>query len=367
MIQQGHLQVFDLILKTKSPLFIGNGKSYTKKEYMYNPRTEMVSFLDEQEFFTYLLEHNLVDAYEEYILHNAGKNLYVFLQTVCKATPADIKRFVRCEVSAADALDDNHTLKEIQRFVRNASGQIYVPGSSIKGALRTALLKAMLLKNPSSSPNPELVSGGKGKSTFEEQYFHTLSLKKMKTNTGKMVAVQKSPLNSILQGLRVSDSLPISDHQICIAGKIDTFTDGTSNKINVCRECICPETVITCSVTLDQSILRENLTAENIRKAISETSRYYRTSIVEHYPQVQNYMNEKTILLGGGVGFQSKTVTDPYYGKDALDKTAKVLSNAFGRHHHEKDVNYGISPRAYKQTEFQNAEYPYGVCEVTIR
>ncbi len=50
MIQQDHLQIFDLTLNVWAPLFVGNGSSYTKKEYMYNTRNGKVSFLDEQKF-----------------------------------------------------------------------------------------------------------------------------------------------------------------------------------------------------------------------------------------------------------------------------------------------------------------------------
>ena len=39
MIQQDHLQIFDLTLNVWAPLFVGNGSSYTKKEYMYNTRS----------------------------------------------------------------------------------------------------------------------------------------------------------------------------------------------------------------------------------------------------------------------------------------------------------------------------------------
>ena len=51
MIQQDHLQIFDLTLNVWAPLFVGNGSSYTKKEYMYNNRNGKVSFLDEQKIF----------------------------------------------------------------------------------------------------------------------------------------------------------------------------------------------------------------------------------------------------------------------------------------------------------------------------
>ena len=63
MIQQDHLQIFDLTLNVWAPLFVGNGSSYTKKEYMYNTRNGKVSFLDEQKFFSFLVVHDLVDKY----------------------------------------------------------------------------------------------------------------------------------------------------------------------------------------------------------------------------------------------------------------------------------------------------------------
>lgn len=356
MIQQGHLQVFELQLETKSPLFIGNGKSYTKKEYLFDPKRKIVSFLDEQKFFTYLVRHGLTDDYERFILRDVGKNLFSFLQNDCRVSREDMEALIRCRIDAADALDEDHTLKEIQQFVRNPAGQVYVPGSSIKGALRTALLKALLLKNPPKNPDPQIPFDRKA--SFEPAYFHTLSLKPDRQN----------PLNSILQGVvRISDSAPISDRQLALSRKIDEFPDETYNSINICRECIRPGTRICCTLTLDQSILHDEKYVDTIREAIAKTSQFYQVSVLRHYPQASNYMNSKTLLLGGGVGFQSKTVTEPYYGQNALDVTSKILSNAFRKHHHERDVEEGISPRALKQTDFNSASYPFGVCEVTIR
>lgn len=366
MIQEGHLQTFELQLETKSPVFIGNGKSYTKKEYLFDPKRNIVSFLDEQKFFTYLVQHNLVDAYEKFILGNTGDKLFPFLTEICKVPKGDIPLFVRCRIDVADALDDDHTLKEIQQLIRNPKGQVYIPGSSIKGALRTALLKASLLKNPPKNPDPQLPFDKHG--SFEEDYFHTLSLKKIRDrDTGQMMVDITNPLNSIMQGIRVSDSLPIPEEKLCLTRKIDEFPDNTYNSINICRECIQPGTTINCTLTLDQSILQDRLTVAQIRSAIADASQHYQTSVLRHYPHLHNYMNSKTILLGGGVGFQSKTVTDPYYGQNALDVTSKILGNAFRKHHHERDAAEGVSPRACKQTDFQGAAYPFGVCEVTIR
>ena len=361
MTQEGHLQVFDLILETRSPVFIGNGKSYTKKEYLYDSQRQMVSFVDEMKFFTYLAEHGLADAYEGFILENMSENLLDFLQNTCELPQATIDSFVRCKISAGDALDQNITLKEIQQFIRDGNNRAYVPGSSIKGALRTVLLKAMLLEKPPVNPDPRLPF--QKYDTMEAEYFHTLSLKKDKNGFVQV----SNPLNSIMQGVRISDSLPISDAQLCLAPKIDEFSDGTYNKINICRECMKPGTRIRCTITLDQSILEGKITKETIMDAIERTAQHYKETVLSHYPLVPNYMTSRTILLGGGAGFQSKTVVDPYYGDQAVKMTSDVLVKAFRNHFHHEDIAEGISPRALKQTDFNRAAYPFGVCEVYIR
>ena len=234
MRQEGHLQVFDLILETRSPVFIGCGKSYTKKEYLFDPRNNTVSFLDERIFFTYLAEHNLADAYEGYILQGTSRNLRDFLLNVCRVPQAEINRWTRCRINAGDALDVHHTLKEIQRFIRNGNDQIYIPGSSIKGALRTVLLKAILLQAPPKNPDGNLPFDRYG--SFEETYFHTLSLKRDRNQ----IVQTGNPLNSILQGVRISDSLPVPDSDLCLTRKVDEFLDEHYNQINICRECIKP-------------------------------------------------------------------------------------------------------------------------------
>lgn len=90
MIQQDHLQIFDLTLNVWAPLFVGNGSSYTKKEYMYNTRNGKVSFLDEQKFFSFLVEHDLVDKYGQFMLSEQS-NLWAFLSKDCGISDAELK------------------------------------------------------------------------------------------------------------------------------------------------------------------------------------------------------------------------------------------------------------------------------------
>ena len=103
MIQQDHLQIFDLTLNVWAPLFVGNGSSYTKKEYMYNTRNGKVSFLDEQKFFSFLVEHDLVDKYGQFMLSEQS-NLWAFLSKDCGISDAELKTQIGFSPSATAAM-----------------------------------------------------------------------------------------------------------------------------------------------------------------------------------------------------------------------------------------------------------------------
>lgn len=68
MIQQDHLQVFDLTLKTQSPLFVGSGRKIGKREYIYSPHQGCVKILNMELFFDYMLRHDLVRQFEKFML-----------------------------------------------------------------------------------------------------------------------------------------------------------------------------------------------------------------------------------------------------------------------------------------------------------
>ena len=81
MRQEAHLQTFDLILKTRSPIFIGCGKSITNTEYIFDGSKNEVRFLDEEKFFTYLAEHGLADAYEAILWRKMAGTCVIFCRT----------------------------------------------------------------------------------------------------------------------------------------------------------------------------------------------------------------------------------------------------------------------------------------------
>lgn len=358
MVESDFLQVYDLYLTTASPLFIGDGAMILKKNYLFDPRSETVTIFDERKFFELLVAHNLIDQYEAFIMANEQQKLYTFLKEVCRLSEKDWSGAVRYTLGAKDSLDANHTLKDIHTFVRDSYGRAYVPGSSVKGALRTVLLNERILKSPSpKEPIP------KSFSALEGNYLHTLKLDKKKT---------ASAVNSIMRGIHVSDSLPISDEAMMLARKKDAHTDGSfsAGKGVLCREAVRPGTRIHLKLTLDQSVLKQHITAKSLAEMIDRFDAYYADTYLPYFEepeQAGDYPYENSLILGGGAGFFSKSLVYPYLGYEkALQKTAEQMQRQFRKHHHNQDAALGISPHTMEYTKYKAAYYPMGLCEVEI-
>lgn len=356
----GCIQVFDLVLTAQAPVFIGDGKTILKRFYLFNKRTHKVSILDEPKFFALLIQKNLVDSYERFML-NQGGSLFDFLTRDCHLSETDWKPAVRYTFDAGAALDAHHALTDIQAFIRDTSGRVYVPGSSVKGALRTILLHQMIRETGPKST--DLKPDERQRVVIpEEAYLHGLKLNRKK---------QDDMVNSILRGIQVSDSMPVSDENMVLADKWDCQTNGTLKKVPVCRESIQPGTKIHLKLTLDQSVLKGRITRESIFRAIESFDAYYDATYSSRFSQPRSAAVttiKQCLFLGGGAGFFSKSLIYPYLGeKRGLQETAKIMQECFRQHNHDRDVALGISPHTLKFTKYQGEFCPMGLCKVELQ
>lgn len=113
-----------------TPLFIGNGEKYSPVEYVldrgtFNP-INMEKFLEDN-LYQKSIYSNLLDG--------MSKGSIDFLK-LCRENRIDYKNYVRFTLSSPD-------LKKPQEVIRyiKSGGKVYIPGSSIKGALRSTLTK----------------------------------------------------------------------------------------------------------------------------------------------------------------------------------------------------------------------------------
>lgn len=141
---EGELHIADYVIK--------------KFEYLLYPNQSNIRLIDQKKLFDFLYSRRLENAYEAFIIRaskkdtqNAQKNLYKWL-TENRVTQSDMEQFCTQKI----AIHNFQRNDDIVLFMRNGNGKIYLPGSSVKGFLKTCLC-AYARKNKLLDP---LISGG---------------------------------------------------------------------------------------------------------------------------------------------------------------------------------------------------------------
>ena len=365
MKQQDHLQIFDLILTVRSPLFIGDGRMYTKAEYLYCTRNGRASLLDEQKFFTFLTDRGLIDRYIQFMLCDQS-NLRDFLTEDCGVSDTDLNALTRYTIEAGDAV--TNPPKNLYTFQRDAYGKAYIPGSSLKGALRTVWLLQAVRADQSTGHS---LASDDNAAFPEEKYINQLHLRLQEDGS-----IASDAVNSLFRGVQVSDSKPIPNERMALCGKFDVLPDGSFPKnskkgLPLFRECAIPGAKVRFKLTLDQSVLKGRITKESLMDAIQQFDTYYEQTYSRHFTAPSGAVNlpqQPHLILGGGSGFFAKSLAYPYLGEEkGLRWTAEQMTQMFSNHKHQDDVKpYGISPHTMKYARFRGQFYPYGYCEVSI-
>ncbi len=133
-----------------SPIHISAGNPDYGWGAVWLPSQKKMFILDSDRFAQKLIDTNLLDHYIEKVENwtqlsdaqkeNQSNPCFNFLENNCpKLFPnSNIETFVK-ELSITELNAPNST-----RFIQNGSGDAYIPGSTIKGAIRTAVIYAML-------------------------------------------------------------------------------------------------------------------------------------------------------------------------------------------------------------------------------
>lgn len=128
-----------------TPLFIGNGEKYSPFEYIFD-RGFFNPINIEKLIEIKLREGNMIFCSK--ILDGLEKG-NVDLNTLCKEYRIDYKKFARYMLSSPRL----STHDEVLQYIKSG-GKVFIPGSSIKGALRSVLTKHTVYSSPESGLNP---------------------------------------------------------------------------------------------------------------------------------------------------------------------------------------------------------------------
>ena len=265
-------------LTTIGPVSIASGRELSKKEYILDRKRQEAVILDERKLFSYLKRRGLLESFERYMLGGRG-DLFHWAREE-RVYPEDAGQIEKYRLDCS-AITEINTVKNMMTFMKDAYGLPYVPGSSIKGALRNVILARMIEEEPDrelaetirNTVSDRSIRGGKQllrreSRDLEAGYLYTLD---------RLPDRPRSVLNDRMAGVRVADSPALSTDCLTLCQKIDEDTGAACRPLPIVRECLKPGTVIRAVLTLDRSLT--DLSIESIREAIRSFNERYNGNI----------------------------------------------------------------------------------------
>ena len=398
-----HLKRYRMKITALGPIHVGDGKKLKKIEYIYDKQNNRVFVLDTTKTYSFLEKEGKLCRFQEHILspekdrykdEDNSKDIFSFLlkENISKEIWESWKSY---DYGITEREDKR--LKEIHSFAKDANGNPYIPGSSIKGMIRTALLAYLIGNKVEGSDEEGMFSyrdideekiqsirrtvkhgridkGKKGlrneAGELETLVFHQLELK-----NGIRMENQRNAICSILRGLIVRDSQPLSLKDLDLAQKVDLFSENSrrrdssisrcnkeeTNPISMFREVLRPGTEIYFDLILDSKVFPYSL--DTILAALdyfNEQCYYY------HYKHFQRPTFKKGIVwLGGGAGYCTKTVSYPLLQEEGLDFVSAILAKNFSNYH-DRDKELGVSPRTTPIFTQSNHTYDQGMGKIEL-
>lgn len=368
----------DISLETAGPLFVGSGDKYEKSEYIMDIYGKKCYIMDTLKMFKGLKKLNLLNEYEKWIL-NQPKNVNLFnFARDNNIASTDYGKWAKYQFNVPNANEVKDA--QIMSFTKDAYNLPYVPGSSLKGALRNAILNAELLRSENMEDIADSVEDSvnyfKGKNKYlagessklDTRLFHTLGRVDEK---GKEIKASNA-VNSVFQGLRISDSKPLPVAALGLYRKIDTLPSQITNKLPILRECIKPGVRISFTAEIDPDIFPYS--HQEIISCVNDMFKNEQEKFMRYFPKTAAY-GGNMIYVGGGSGFITKTAVYSLF-KDqrrAVENAAIILDNTDSKgkngkkgKHLDDPGTYGVSPHMKKMTEFNHNKYEFGLCRIEI-
>lgn len=133
---------YRITLKAEGPIHIGNGKQYGKKDYFLH--NGAITILDMVKFVS-LLNAEQLKNYCEFLEKDSQRGLQDFLSERKLSDVATKAKLYQVDINLSRARRGSYQYLDVFEFMKDAYGCPYVPGSSLKGMLRTMILTSIIL------------------------------------------------------------------------------------------------------------------------------------------------------------------------------------------------------------------------------
>lgn len=353
----GKIVKYKMEMEVLTPVHIA-GADYKSKlnktEYIFNPNTSDLTIIDNNKFIDFLIKKKIIDKYMDEIRENNKLNLFYFLKN------SDLYKYLRTFTKKSyknldielkiNKKGKKENLNNITILNKNVKDEVYIPGSSIKGALVNLLLVSYIINNRDKFVNEikqienEVENFDKDNSKFFQ--------KKVKNIINKIQEkiLYENCLNKKIKkfGISVSDSYENKkDIDVNFYQDIDEkIKDKKESYLPVVREYIEPKNIFEFDITLDFELLSRTRLKINdfddLINALEEATDY----LIENTLKLPDELCCQNLILGANTGFHQKTIVHALF-KDKSEKTqvVKILLHKGGTNGVRLHLNDKDSPR----------------------
>ena len=374
-----------MCLKVVTPINISDGIVLGAKDYLYDSRRQKVFFLNLHQWHMFIYKHMLLEKYESYLANFRDKQSLLEWLRMQGYDIDDVRTVITSEAQATVNLMDNEkkkTLNDINRHIQQPDGSLYVPGSSIKGVFRTAILYSLLQKRQDIKVKywrqiQEKISSNYFKpyrdfnkliSDLENELLHTLRLVDGDIHSNNAVY-------SAMRGLQVSDTYASRNMQTAILQKVvggfDKFGKASPKKLPIFRECMLPKAELFFDVKIEKAVM-STIGINTVDDLLKATHSFFaavtdllQQAFEKEYQEAFQGVAAGNMFLGGNTGFLSKTLLAMLApDKDTAKNTIKVLLDKSFKNHKHLLRDKIIAPRTLKCTNYNGKLMLMGVAEV---
>lgn len=401
-----------MCLKVVTPINISDGIVLGAKDYLYDSRTQKVYFLNLHQWHMFIYKHMLLEKYESYLGNFWDKQSLLEWLQMQGYDIDDVRTVITSEAHATVNLMDNEkkkTLNDINRHIQQLDGSLYVPGSSLKGVFRTAILYSLLQKRQDIKVKywyyikqqvdiieklleeerkprelqimPHSVIKKKKDQAAKEIDKLTASLEsellnalRLKDDKERNIS-NKNAVCSAMRGLQVSDTYASRNMQTAILQKVDggfdKFGKASPKKLPIFRECMLPEAELFFDVKIEKAVMN-TIAINSVDDLLKATHSFFaavtdllQQAFGKEYQEAFQGVAAGNMFLGGNTGFLSKTLLAMVApDKDTAQNTIKVLLDKSFKNHKHLLRDKVIAPRTLKCTNYNGKLMLMGVAEV---
>ena len=386
-IMSNRIDHAQLSLTIVSPTNIGGPENLTTKDYMYNYDAGEVYLLNNYEWFRFLAHHNKLEEFELYMqdemIRPNGRTMYDWAKNAIGASQLtkDTLRSAIGSIMKSSIYNKGrkNSLNDITPQIRGANGDVYIPGSSIKGVIDSAILSHMLRNNKAFRSNVQRelrkvldVYKRKNARSLFKDIFKMVNLAILKhihvltNNEGKPF---KGILASAFRGISISDAMPMDVIKTEVLKKEDSCIDEDGiHDISVHRECILPNQQFSFTLTLDTAMTKEigitsiDQVLDILQEDFDATHKLLASKFKKVSPSVFKALDSANAYIGSNTGFIQKTIIMAAFTDDektGIDIIRAILDVNFQKAKHDSKDKF-MAPRAIKLVKWNGNYYEMG-------